>query len=637
MRTIASALVGLLFIFPATVWADLAVQVWPDKLQVRPGEPVHLQVTVTGLAAGETAGLRCRVLHLLDTEAARFEGTTDAEGKAAFTFIPQAEFGYEAVVEATVGERQALGREVFACAKNPWLPAPGYSGSSLRLFTSKPEGPPFAPEETRWISDWVLTCRDLYTPVTEILSLAPCPFSSMEPLTENYFSGQGHTVYKNSVALLRYLIGELHANGVASVAYVNGAVSGVQGTEFARKHPEWLCYLRDGTVYAGGGISTTTLPLLQKFYREYPQSLQDKELMEKLVCAEPGGLHIAPVNFNTLATVEWGARQLMKGREVFGYDGVRFDGHYATTTFGDPLAPVPQILDYQGRPGIGQSADEVSARNMRHAMGMIRAKYPDFLFGFNAGCFVADPSPTPKQDAVIAPGNYILDETAKHVDLAPEFRNRWGAYLREMSAQVDRARKLGAFLFAGWGGAMGQEETAVKYIKAVSWACGARYIADSDGIHPNMTKWRAANPWLHQYHGFAYRYSRFLLSDRLQRVPAEQATRLVRVKSARLVFYENLMQRLEDETGRYLIVHLLNAPLEERITRSPQTPPPAESVEVALAPELFAGGKPDPARVAALSPEAAGPAWCGAVRAAGGALEVKVPAFPVWTVLVIRY
>lgn len=637
MKTNRLLIVCLLLVFPVSIWADLTVQVWPDKLQVRPGEPVQLQVTVNGLAAGQTAAVRCRVLHLLDTEAARFAGTTDAQGKAVFTFRPQAEFGYEAVAEVTAGERQAVAREVFACAKNPWQPAPGYSGSSLRLFNTRPDGPPFGAEETKYLNDWIVTCRDLYIPVTEILSLAPCPFSSMEPLTENYFSGQGATVYKNSVTLLRYLISELHANGVASVAYVNGAVSGVQGTEFARQHPEYLCYLRDGTVYTGGGISTTSLPLLQRFYREYPQSLQDQELMKNLACAEPGGLHIAPVNFNTLATVEWGARQLMKGREIFGYDGVRFDGHYSTTVFGDPLAPVPQILDYQGKPVIGQNADEVSARNMRHAMSMIRAKYPDFLFGFNASCFVADPSPTPKQDAVIAPGNYILDETAKHVDLAPEYRNRWTVYLREMAAQVDRARKAGAFLFAGWGGAMGKQEMAVKYIKAVSWACGARYIADSDSIHPDMTKWRAANPWLHQYHGFAYRYSRFILSDRLQRVPADQAARLVRVNSARPVLYENLVQKLQDDSGRYLIVHLINAPLEERITRSPQTPPPAEGVQVTLASELFAGGKPDPARVAALSPEAAGPAWCDTTTAAGGAVEVKVPAFPVWTILVIPY
>ena len=73
-------LLGVLLLPAWVASADLAVKVWPDKLQVRPGEAVQLQVTVTGLPAGQTAAVHCRVARLLGSEAAKFDGTTDAEG-----------------------------------------------------------------------------------------------------------------------------------------------------------------------------------------------------------------------------------------------------------------------------------------------------------------------------------------------------------------------------------------------------------------------------------------------------------------------------------------------------------------------------------------------------------------------------
>ena len=50
-------LLGASLLLTSVASADLAVQVWPDRMQVRPGEPVQLQVTVTGLPPGQTAAV----------------------------------------------------------------------------------------------------------------------------------------------------------------------------------------------------------------------------------------------------------------------------------------------------------------------------------------------------------------------------------------------------------------------------------------------------------------------------------------------------------------------------------------------------------------------------------------------------
>jgi hypothetical protein len=614
--------VPLLFLAAAQLFGEsqaaLTIKVWPDRLHVRPGEPVRLQVTTS-----ERAAVNCVVFNRLTNEVARFSGATDAAGQCEFVFKPAEEYGYEVRATATAGAARAETSEVFACSRNPWLVTSSYTGDSLRFLDSSPATAPLNQDVKSYADNWVQISRESYAPVTEVFSVAPCPFSSMVPPTDNYISGQGATAYKDTVKGLRYLIAQLHSNGLYAVVYADAAVSGVAGTEFARRHPEYLSFNRDGSIL--GGLNTETLPLVQRFYREYPQSMRDAALMQALVHVAPAGLHLAPINFTTLAPVKHGARELIKAREFFGFDGVRFDGHYVLGNCGDPLAPVSSLLDYAGRPIITKDADALSARNMRLAMKMILDKYPDYLFGFNTELLTGQAADS-QEAAVIAPGNYILDESAKEVDLATEARNRWADYARAMAAEVDRGRRLGAFTFAGWVRSENQEY--FKLLKAFTWAAGARYI-----ILPSfqtMAETRAKTPWVHQYNQFGYRYSKYILGDNLERWPATAVDKSIHVTSARPVFYRDFVQTLNDPADPCLVVHLLNAPVEERVNLTPATPPPARDVQLAVD-----GLKLRGQTVFVLNPDGDPQMQPVPAKVAAGKLSLSAPPFDHWCIVVI--
>ena len=622
-------LIGTLLLLASVASADLGVTVWPDKLQVRPGEPVQLQVTVTGLPAGQTAAVTCRVSRLLDIEAARFTGATGADGKLTFTFRPTAEYGYEAVAEATAGPAHATGREIFACAQNPWAACVSYGGDSFRAWNMPKPGEEVDQFLAKRIADWVANCRFNYSSVCEILGLAYDPFSSVlpPPGVDNYFSGQGDTAYRASVSGLHRLIADLHAGGIYSTIYVNCSVSGVGGTEFARRHPEYLTFSRDGTVF--GGLSTTTLPLLQRFYREYPSSLTNPDFQPIINSISPGGLHIAPLNFEDPALTDVAIKSLTDGRAALGYDGVRYDGHYSVPAIGDPLAPSSMLLDYTGKPQpTVQAGDALTGRNMRKTMSEIRRKYPDFIFGFNWSGFRPDAGTWALQSQeaqAIAPGSYLLDEVAKGSLEAASPTNRWVDFTSLIAEEGDRARKFGAFLFAGWGGGPGWGETDTRQIKAYSWSCGARWIPGNNRDNRAATR---------LYDQFALRYGQFIVSNDLQRLTPEQAAPAVKITASRPVVYDRFVQKLQTKEGRYLIIDLINTPLEERLTTKAQAPPLAEQVQVTLDPALL-GGQPNLARARALNPDATPQDQL--VTVAPDGLTATLPSFQYWTVLVVPY
>lgn len=629
------SLAVLCMLLTSAVSADLAVQVWPDRLQVRPGEPVQLQITVTGRPAGATAAVECRVVNRLDHEAARFTGPVNAEGKVAFTFRPTEEFGYGVLVTANCGEQQAQAYEVFACAQNPYLAAVDYGfGDVFARPDMLPDGTPnegreaVNPDLLKHIEDQIARNRFLYRSVLEI-SCSYSPFVPVVPPTSLYFKGYH---YFSSASAWRTLNRRAHENGMYTVNYVAIFLQALGGSEFMRRHPEYISFTRDGSLT--GEISTITTPYHLAYYRNYPASV--KQAFDTPMYT-PGLRGNYPDTLNTIANVtdleavKLGVQSYLEGKEFFGYDGVRFDGHYLVPALGDPLAPASAVMDWQGRPQpTGKLADELSARNMRYALTTSRKQYPNFMFGFNDASLRPDQSGDEVVERAVSkvtyPGSYILDEVAKGalVSAAPD--NRWEDLIRIQGIQADRARRLGAFLYSGWPPGPGQKEVDTRQIKAVGWALGTRWI--SGQYHPKDAYFRL-------YNQFAMRYGQYLLSNDRERLPATEVERHLTVQAERPVWYKDFAFRLRTDHGRYFTVSLLNAPLEERLTADAAQPPPATQVAVTLGPELLEGQAPR--AVWALNPDAPEQAQALAAKTVGGKTVVQVPDFPYWTVLVVAY
>ena len=228
----------------------LEVSVEADKLRVKPGDPVNLDVLVKGLPAGQTADVVCRITSGVDTEEANLTGKTDAAGMARFSFVPKKEFGYGATAS-----------EVFASATNAYAVAVDYSVPEvygqdvLPDGSAAPEGPVQKAELKTRIAAAIAHFRDLYLTVGELMGPAFCSFSSIKPPAPNYFKGFHYNYSANAI---RELISGMHSNGISSVIYVNASFSGLAGTDFARRHPEYVAFSPDGMPF-NGGVNISTL------------------------------------------------------------------------------------------------------------------------------------------------------------------------------------------------------------------------------------------------------------------------------------------------------------------------------------------------------------------------------------------
>lgn len=617
----------------------LEISVRPDKLRVKPGEPVMLDVAVKGLAPGQTADVDCQVIRGVDETAATFTAKTDASGKVQFSFTPKAEWSYGAHVTAKAGTETASASDVFTVAESAYAVAVDYNVPAvygpdvLPDGSAAPEGPVQNPVRKQQIASEVARFRQLYLTVGELMGVSFCSFSSIKPPVPNYFKGFHYNYSTNAV---RALIDELHRNGISSVMYVNGCLSGLAGTDFARRHPEYLAYTPDGMPF-NGGVDLSTMDAHLDYVANYPESLKrtakDKDFEKKLKGPYPGFIN-AWLDFRDPRVSEIGAEKILEGQAYFGYDGVRYDGEYRVPSIGDPMAPSRDFRNYKGeKQAVGKEAEELTTRNMRIALETMRKKYPGFLLGLNNADYRSDGmgnrALTSGYGKLIAGGTWILDEVAKGSSSVTSPTHLWSNFIREMSAQADRTRRAGNYLFAGWGGGPGKKITDTKQIKAISWASGLSWICGSYKMDAPLLEVRSA------YNRFCLRYIEFILNNRLERIPQEKAKTLAQVSASRPVFWDRFVQTLKADGKNHLVFHLINQPLEEGVTVEAQEPPPAENVAIQFAAELLPGA-PKSAKAWILSPDPGVEPQAIELQSKNGKFSLNVPSLKIWNLVVVR-
>jgi hypothetical protein len=619
----------------------MTVSVRPEKLRVNPDEPQQVRITVKDLPAGQkTAEVSWRVLGGLGEEVATAKGTTDEKGIYNFTFTPKTEWGYAVEATAIAGDTTATGMDVFACARNPLTVTPSYGISYLMGWAVSPE------EETSLFSraqKIVERSREAYAAVNEIMPMYYDSFAPMVPPEgiNHYICDQGSpAAYRFTASVQKEMFRLFIANGIQPISYANSQTSGYGGTEFLRQHPELVICAADGTPKSS--MSTVSIPLINEYYRTYPASLTNKTLMDALGKQQrPYGFDICRINFENLDAVTRGAQSLIDGQKFFGIQGVRFDGHYSVPALGDPIAPVSECFDFEGRSQpTGTEGERLTARNMLHAIDMVRSVDPDFIFGFNYASIrndqLGDAGLSSQEAQAIIPGNLILDEVAKSALNPTSPEHKWPDFIANMSDQVDRVRKLGGYLVAGWGGGPCKYEIDTKQCLAVSWACGLRWIPGGFEKVKGSDRltWEDARSG---YARFTMRYSEFILNNALHRLPVAEAGKQIVVNASRPLFWDHFVQRLETPTGSYLVMHLINQPLEEGLTVDAKAPPAATDVKIEMASSVFNGKTPrwDQARV--LSPDLNPVAQSvQAVESAQGT-TLSLPPVAIWSILVVPY
>jgi len=306
-----------------------------DKIHYAPGDAVSAKAELLGGAAGGAFTFRAEVVTELD--AAREVFSTNVQlapgEKKSLPFqfkLSNAEFGHELRGALIAGGKEAhSSSEFFGVSKNVYrVGITGrHVGQSTRNLTLE-----------RAAEVMSANVR-AYANYFECFAWAPCDYSDLTPKTEEFVSGQ--TQYPGSVAGMKLQLAEAHRRGIKAITYGKACGAGISGFLTYQQHPEFF-----GHSF-GHGPSTeqmSTFLLERMLENDYNFNRP----------SDGGWRHWASLwtRFDFNPAVDFGADELVRSAEMFGWDGVRWDGHFV--------------------------------ENQRRCVDRINARRPGYVHGYNS-------------------------------------------------------------------------------------------------------------------------------------------------------------------------------------------------------------------------------------------------------------
>jgi hypothetical protein len=622
-RTLSADEVARHFSFPGSLVTSevFVAKVWPRKLRYHPREKVEIEAGIASVAQ-EPRQVRAKIFleHGINDRISLLDSSLDIAPGETKDFVirwaPEGRaFGFDVVVELTDAAGRLLDRksETFLVGKNAYQ----LSQQSGIAFWGWDE------DAIRRARDHVIAARRNYLTITEVMGVNPDNFSKCVPDTDKWFAGQGSSQYRNSKAAVDAIVQAGRRHGVAVVPYSMSYVSGFYGTRFATEHPEWMAYTSRGRFTSG--LESQVLAWTEEFYRRYPESLNDKGLIERIVKPDFGaGLQIASVNLAIPEAVRFHAEQVLAGMKYFGWDGLRWDGHPQVGGPGDPVSMgVPQTYDVKGNliaPDLAVR-DRLSQQNVKMLKQTIWKEFPDAVFGYNWGLEYAKHGRVRPLDYAecCRDGAMILWESINSFHDPSSPWHRWKDAADAIAEEVEYPKKHGGFLNIGWFPWWLAGEVYGKHLLSITFAARAR-ISGAPGLPSNMPYFR-----------FAARYGELLYDERVRRAPDWR--RRIQVEPAGM-WWENYVYQRDSSDGEQLIVHLVNPPATEWVViDGKQAPEPRKDLLVRLTP-------PDgrrPAAVYVLSPDLE--PYCRKLTCEpqGQELRVRIPELKYWDLLVLVF
>jgi hypothetical protein len=482
----------------------------PDKLFNWQGQPVKGAAEVlNNTEAVKTVLVRAWITNGLDTVAGKQEKPLEipafAKGKVAFTWDAALVQPYGHVMAFEVvqdGKVIASGDDFFSSADNVW--AVGIAGGHPVGYTADHV------RDMAGIESSVERFRTNYTNTFEKFFWAPDDFADMTPTTEKWYSGQAR--YHEQLDRLKRMCEYGLQIGVLPTTYGKSIGSGSGARDVIREHPE--------LVSGFGGVMSYG---------------PDTEELAKWDKEDSSWQSVAwaHYNMNDPAVVAYGINEIAESTKMFGWSGVRFDGHFRANVGKERVGD--KIVDFTA-----DMADAQTAAN-QHALKEVMAKIdPRFVFGYNYGeCdFSSRIIENPRETIELcAGGGHIMDEYAKQNASPSHPFRRWEDYAHAIAKSSEQARRLGGHYFP-----MVALGPVGRYQAIFTFAAGA---------HPNGSGF---------YNGFATRFAGLLWDANLQNVWNPCGLVIV----GRGVMWEDYVreQRL-DATHTRLLIHLINPPAQE--------------------------------------------------------------------------
>lgn len=241
---------------------------------------------------------------------------------------------------------------------------------------------------------------------------------------------------------------------------------------------------------------------------------------------------------------------MIESARLLGWDGVRFDGHWAV-----------------------RESVPLSVRNARRMKERIWKQLPDFGFGFNYGYTPSSPQyrifkgawdlqmALPEIRENMAGGGYYMQEAIRKNVAAPGYLyQRWTEFGDMEGETVEMLRRMG-------GSYHPILENTNRQILALEQA-----LVVSAGGHPAYgTHYEASGIGCPSWGRYFLRWSSLLWDYAIRQMDPEEAG--VRVEAVpHLYWKKRVYERIEDEHTRQVILHFINLPPEDKLSEVVKKP-----------------------------------------------------------------
>ena len=553
---------------------QLAVtQFHADKLLYEPGERGNLSLTVRNYSrAPATDELSVELVRelsdttLLDRRQVAVPPLSNHQVRVPFTATGR----WGTAVRATIGSGPSSASETyFSVSDNFYEVGIGY-------------GTPVHTDTKRYLQH-PEHMRANYLNWLDVFFWAPCDWACLVSPLKRWWGGQCD--YPHDEDNLKDLIVQCHRQGIKLAAYCSKNAAGPFGWEVARRHPEWFARS------PRGGIAGS-------YHVEHLDRWNDEDWRAS---DEEGGYRSeetrwygANVDLRRVDALDYGIDQIVKSVKHYGWDAVRFDGHY--TIVGN---------------------DAVSTRNMRRLKERVWKELPNFRFGFNYGCGPEwHGGITHEMREALAGGGMYMQEGIRNWRHTDSQYSSWKHYASNELRIAKQLQTLGGTYHCIWS-LQGLTRPQAFYKFVYGLVAGGHPCYGSFVGLPGCENWGA----------FMTRWSSMLWDPGLRAVPNPEQRFAVRAEGVQ--WQPFVQERVGSEERKFVVLHLVKPPPDDAIAKTefPLAPLP---LTVQYTPE----GGTRIKRVVLVRPERSPFEEELPVERSSGRTTVRVPKMRLWALLV---
>lgn len=417
--------------------------------------------------------------------------------------------------------------DVAAVSDHLWYVALGAPSGGILAQTG--------PSNDYAVGLWAESTRTTYSNWMEKAFWAPDDWGELTPTAEEWVSGQA-VRYENN-ARIKLLIQAARENGIRAITYGKGIAGGTAGLELARRKPDWFMTSRQG-IPLGRAVDPwdfdhwDDIKFHIKHYHDFTSVW----------------FYNVP-DLRQLEILDHGINELIEASKQFGWEGVRFDGHFSAGN------------------------DAMSTRNMQRMKKRLLEAYPDYSFGYNIGSPLQylDGVPHEIREAAAGGGHWMNEGINSWLQQGSGKRyESWRDFAGQESRSGELVRRLGGTYHFIYGlHTHNAIQSLYKFV--IGTAAGAHPVYGGHTMAAGSENWGR----------FLTRWSALVWHPDLRLLEPEET--ILKAQSSKPVWDWMANEWVQDKTRRLVVTHLFNPPPSDDIhVGEPQSIVPVTDLSVRL-------------------------------------------------------